>query len=166
LVYVDDEAYNSWPHNEKQSVARVIGKIGEVLKGKRFVLIGPGRWGSWNPELGVPVTYAEISSCAMLVEVARRKATYVPEVSFGSHFFQDLIEDNIAYLPVYPDEAGEIFNESIFCNKSSFADLLPDPYYRKFDDLIKIIHVPSVKDKRKVHAIMNGEEEKAVVFLK
>jgi hypothetical protein len=166
LVYVDELGYHNWPHNEKQSVARVVGKLTEVLKGMRFALIGPGRWGSWNPDLGVPVTYAEIASCVMLVEVARRRATYVPEVSFGSHFFQDLIEDNIAYLPLYPDEAGEVFNEEIFKKKSEFQILMPDPYYRKFDNLFKVIKIPAVADGRRAHAILNGELEKAVVFVK
>jgi hypothetical protein len=166
LVYVDDVAYHQWPHNDKQSVARVIGKINEFLKDKRFALIGPGRWGSWNPDLGVPVNYAEISHTVLLVEVARRRATYVPEVSFGSYFFQDLIEDNIAYLPMYPDEPGEIFNEKIFSQKSQFKTLLPDEYYRKFDRLIKVIHVPEAAGNRMAHAVLNGEIEKAVVFFK
>lgn len=166
LVYVDEAGYHNWPHNEKQSVARVAGKLTEVLKGKRFALIGPGRWGSWNPDLGVPVTYAEIASCVMLVEVARRKATYVPEVSFGSHFFQDLIEDNIAYLPLYPDEPDEVFNEEIFKKRSEFPDLMPDPYYRKFDGLFHVIDVPAAADGRLAHAILNGELERAIVFIK
>ena len=166
LVYVDEMEYRNWPHKDKQSVARVIGKVNEVLQGKRFALIGPGRWGSWNPDLGVPVTYAEIFHCIILVEVARRRATYVPEVSFGSHFFQDLIEDNIAYLPVYPDEPGAVFNEEIFSKQSEFSKLLPDEYYRKFDKLIKVVHIPNVADNRKAHAILNGELEKAAMFLK
>lgn len=159
LVYVDENAYHKWPYQERQSVARVIGKINETLKGKRFALIGPGRWGSWNPELGVPVNYAEISNAVILIEVARRKATYTPEVSFGSHFFQDLIEDNIAYLPLYPDEPNEIFNDKILSSQSTFKNLLPDDYYRKFEELIKIIPVNAT-------AILNGETEHAVVFLK
>jgi len=158
LVYIDETLYHKWPLNDRQSVARVVGKLNEVLKGRRFVLIGPGRWGSWNPELGVPVNYAEISNCSLLVEVARRTATYVPEVSYGSHFFQDLIEDNIAYLPLYPHEPNEFFNEGLLSQKSVFSSVLTDPYYRKYDDLIRVIGV-------KAEAILNGEEEKAVVFL-
>lgn len=165
LVYVDDMVYHSWPHKEKQTVARTIGKLNEILKTKRFALIGPGRWGSWNPDLGVPVTYSEISNCLLLIEVARRKATYVPEVSFGSHFFQDLIEDNITYLPVYPDNADVIFNEKIYKTKSSFKNLLKDNYYRQFDELIKVIHIPSLHKQNYANAILNGELEKAVLFI-
>ena len=165
LVYVDDIVYHKWPHKEKQTVARTIGKLNEILKGKRFALIGPGRWGSWNPDLGVPVNYSEISNCLLLVEVARRKATYVPEVSFGSHFFQDLIEDNIAYLPVYPDNAGVVFNDKFFQGESDFSRLLTDDFYRQFDTLIKVIHIPSIRGRNSASAILNGELERAVLFI-
>lgn len=165
IVYVDEMVYHEWPLDDRQGVARVVGKINESLKGKRFVLVGPGRWGSWNPQLGVPVSYAEISNCVMLAEVARRQATYVPEVSFGSHFFQDLIEDRIAYLPIHPDEPNEFFNERIFKQRSTFSELLADDYYRKYDSLIKVIHIPAVSDNRKAVAILDGEHERAAVFI-
>lgn len=165
LVYVDDIVYHKWPHKEKQTIARTIGKLNEILKGKRFALIGPGRWGSWNPDLGVPVNYSEISNCLLLVEVARRKATYVPEVSFGSHFFQDLIEDNIAYLPVYPDNADVVFNDEFFQRKSDFNSLLTDDFYRQFDALVKVVHVPSIRGRNSASAVLNGEVERAVLFV-
>jgi len=61
LVYVDEVAYHAWPYRDRQGVARLVGRITEALRGRRFALVGPGRWGSWNPQLGVPVTYAEIA---------------------------------------------------------------------------------------------------------
>ena len=67
--------------------------------------MGPGRWGSRGDiRLGVPVTYADISNAAVLIEIARQKGGYVPDLSFGTHFFQDLVESNIRYLPLYPDD--------------------------------------------------------------
>jgi hypothetical protein len=165
LVYVDEEMYHGWPYRERQSVARTVGRITEALRGKRFALIGPGRWGSWNPLLGVPVTYAEIAGTAMLIEVARRRATYTPEVSYGSHFFQDLIEDHVAYLPLYPDEPNETLDQAFLRSRSVLAELLPDPAYRRYDSLIHVVHVPSATDGRKAHAILSGEAERAVVFL-
>ena len=165
LVYVDEDVYHSWPYNDRQGVARVVGKVTEALRGKRFALVGPGRWGSWNPQLGVPVKYAEIAGTLMLVEVARRRATYAPEVSYGSHFFQDLIEDNVAYLPLYPDEPNEVFNEAFLHGQSELPRLLPDQYYRRYDRLIRVVHVPSIAGGRRAHAILNGELEAAVVFV-
>jgi hypothetical protein len=166
LVYVDEDVYHSWPNNDRPSVARAVGKVTEALRGKRFALIGPGRWGSWNPQLGVPVKYAEIAGALLLVEVARRRATYVPEVSYGSHFFQDLIEDNVAYLPLHPDEPNEVCNESILHAASELPRILTDDYHRRYDSLIRVIHVPSIAAGRKAHAILNGELEAAVVFLR
>ena len=67
--------------------------------------MGPGRWGSRGDiKLGVSVTYADINNTAMLIEIARRTGNYVPDLSFGTHFFQDLVEAQIRYLPLYPDE--------------------------------------------------------------
>jgi hypothetical protein len=63
---------------------------------------------------GVPVSYADINKTAALIEIARQKSNYVPELSFGTHFFQDLVEANIRYLPLYPDEKGVIFNTAFF----------------------------------------------------
>ena len=77
--------------------------------------MGPGRWGSRGDiTLGVRVTYAGISNTAMLIEIARRKGSYVPDLSFGTHFFQDLVEARIRYLALYPDEDGILFNEDFF----------------------------------------------------
>ena len=69
-----------------------MGELNKLLPKKQFILMGPGRWGSRGDiKLGVSVTYADISNTAMLIEIARRSGDYVPDVSFGTHFFQDLI---------------------------------------------------------------------------
>ena len=72
----------------------------------RILMMGPGRWGSSNIDLGVNVTYADIDNTAVLVEMAREEAGQVPEVSYGTHFFLDLVEAQIIYLPVYPERPG------------------------------------------------------------
>ena len=105
------------------------------------MLTGPGRWGSTNIELGVNVGYADIDNTAVLVEIAREKAGQRPEVSYGTHFFQDLIESNILYLPVYPDDESSDFNSDFFHNsKNVLADILPD--MKEFVNTITVIDVP------------------------
>ena len=109
-------------------VARAVGKLNQKLPPKKFILMGPGRWGSRGDiRLGVPVTYADICHTSMLLEVARKKGSYLPDVSFGTHFFQDLVEAEITYLPLYPDEDGVIWNEE-FLNRApnSLAESCPD----------------------------------------
>jgi hypothetical protein len=97
----------------------------------------------------------------MLVEIARKKGNYVPDLSFGTHFFQDLVEANIRYLPLYPDDAGIQFNETFFHNsKNIFADLVHE--YDHLDDIIKVIDVVSTTGGMVLKVLMNAENEKAV----
>jgi hypothetical protein len=166
IVYVDTMVYDKWPIKDRHEVARVVGKINRMLDGKTFMLMGPGRWGSQKVELGVPTKYAEISNASMLVEIARRTGRYVPEVSFGTHFFQDLIEDRILYLPMYPDEPDTIFNEEFLNRHNLLRDFLPDDYYAPYEALIKVLHVPAISNGRFATAVMNGDIEKALIYLK
>lgn len=164
VVYVDADEYFSCPLDERPTVARVVGNLNRLLRGKKFILMGPGRWGSAKIELGVPATYAEICNTAMLVEMAVGR--YAPEVSFGTHFFQDLIEDNITYMPLFPDEGENIFNEAFFKKKhNSFTELLTDPHDRWFSKMIRVLHVPTIAGGRYAHAVLNGVREKGIVYL-
>ncbi|MCQ2507771.1 MAG: PEP/pyruvate-binding domain-containing protein [Dorea sp.] len=100
VVYVDPYEYYTWPHARKPRVARAIGAINQRYdrKKKNIMLITPGRIGTSSPELGVPVSYAEISQFSAIMEVAYSKVGYMPELSFGSHMFQDLVEADIIYV--------------------------------------------------------------------
>lgn len=100
IVYVDPDAYYKYPYAKKPDIARAVGKINRHFEnsGKQMLLITPGRIGTSSPELGVPVTYAEISRFFAIMEVAYSKAGYMPELSFGSHMFQDLVEAEILYI--------------------------------------------------------------------
>ncbi len=113
LVYVDPDRYGELAEfADLVTVGQAVGKLNKLLPRRQFILMGPGRWGSRGDiKLGVRVTYSEINNSAMLIEVARKKGNYVPDVSFGTHFFQDLVESGIRYLPLYPDDEGVKFNE-------------------------------------------------------
>lgn len=74
------------------------------------MLAGPGRWGTSSPELGVPVGFADISRVSLLVEIADMGNGMVPDLSFGSHFFQDLVESGIAYVAIFPDQQDSTWN--------------------------------------------------------
>ncbi len=166
IVYVDSLQYAKWPVNERHEVARIVGRINRQLKGKTFMLMGPGRWGSAKVELGVPTKYSEISNCAVLVEIARKMENYVPEVSFGTHFFQDLIEDCIVYMPLYPDDPDIIFNEEFLNRHNMFKQFFPDEYHAPYESLVRVVHIPQVSGGRLATAVMNGEVEEALVYLK
>lgn len=127
--------------------------------------MGPGRWGSRGDiRLGVRVTYSGINNTAMLIEVARKVGNYVPDLSFGTHFFQDLVEANIRYLALYPDEEDVVFAHEFFKNSpNSLVDLLPE--YNYLGNVIKVIDVPAVTNGCEANVVMDGENEMALGYL-
>ena len=109
IVYVDPLKYGDLPNRDDLvAVGRAVGKLNKLLPKRQFVLMGPGRWGSRGDiKLGVSVTYSEINNTAVLIEIARKKGNYSPDLSFGTHFFQDLVEGQIRYLPLFPGRRGD-----------------------------------------------------------
>ena len=100
IVYVDPYEYYTYEYAKKPDIARAIGVVNRYFENqnKHMLLVTPGRIGTSSPELGVPVVYAEISQFSAIMEVAYSKVGYMPELSFGSHMFQDLVEANILYI--------------------------------------------------------------------
>jgi pyruvate,water dikinase len=155
VVYVDPDAYASLEPDRIREVGRAVGRLNRLLPKRQFVLMGPGRWGSRGDiHLGVPVTYADISNAAMLIEIARRKGGYVPDLSFGTHFFQDLVESSIRYLPLYPDDPEVAFNASFFTRSANaLRDLLPE--FEPLADVLRVIDVPRTTGGQILRVLMN-----------
>jgi hypothetical protein len=165
IVYVDPDAYGRLEQGRLREVGRAIGRLNRLLPKRQFVLMGPGRWGSRGDiRLGVPVTYADISNTAVLIEIARARGGYVPDLSFGTHFFQDLVESSIRYLPLYPEDPDVVFAESFFRTApNSLADLLPE--HGGLAEVVRVIDVPRVAGGQVLRVLMNGEEDRAVGLL-
>ncbi len=141
------------------------GALNKLLPKRRFVLMGPGRWGSrGDVKLGVSVTYSDINRTAALIEIARRKGNYTPDLSFGTHFFQDLVEGQIRYLPLYPDDAGIVFNEAFL---RGAPNMLPAvvPDCGDLADTVRLIDVPQATGGRILRVLMNAELNEAVGIL-
>lgn len=166
IVYVDPEEYSRISDlRELSNIGRCISSLNKLLPKRKFILIGPGRWGSRGDiKLGVQVTYSDINNCAAIVEVARKKGNYVPDLSFGTHFFQDLVEAGIRYIPLYPDDVGIVFNE-VFFRKSPnlLAQLVPD--MEKYADVVKLIDVPQSYNGQVVNVLMSADLDEAVAVL-
>ncbi|HSS79188.1 MAG TPA: pyruvate, phosphate dikinase, partial [Thermoanaerobaculia bacterium] len=148
-----------------REVGRAVGRLNRLLPRRRFALLGPGRWGSRGDiRLGVPVTYADLSNTAVLMEIARGRDGYVPDLSFGTHFFQDLVESNIRYLPLYPDDPGVAFNEPFFRGSpNELAALLPELAH--LSEVVRVIDVTRASSGLALRILMNGENDEAVGFL-
>ena len=165
VVYIPNEAYAAIEdYDTLLAVGRTVGELNRVLPHRKFILIGPGRWGSRGDiKLGVRVDYSDINHSRMLIEVARRKGDYVPDVSFGTHFFQDLLEADISYLPLYPDDEGEVFDEAFLLGSINvLGELLPDR--TGLAKVVRVIRVPAVAKGRTLSVIMDGEAGEASGF--
>lgn len=166
IVYVNPERYNELSElDDLKTIGRIISALNAFLPKRQFILIGPGRWGSRGDiKLGVSVTYSDINNTAALIEVARKKSGYMPELSFGTHFFQDLVEANIRVLPLYPDNEGIIFNEKYLTKSRNILKTI-FPEYEKFEEVVRVIDVPSTSDGYNLSICMNADLSQALGFL-
>jgi hypothetical protein len=112
----------------------------------------------------VDVTYSDINNTAVLLEIARKKGSYLPELSFGTHFFQDLVEADIRYIPLYPDDPDILFDE-LFLKRS--RNILPDilPEFAAMAEVVRVIDVPAEASGQVLHILLNADLDQAVGIL-
>jgi hypothetical protein len=165
VIYVPYQAYFSLKtENERANLARAIGKLNKALEGKIFICVGPGRWGSSNSDLGVPIAYGDIYNARALVELAGEDIGLPPEPSLGTHFFQDLMESQIYPLAIPLDEKNNQVNEVFFNDPPNsvldFISLEPGLL-----DSLRLIHVDDFRTGSCLRLIMNDDDSRAVAYL-
>jgi len=139
-------------------------EINGLLAEETFICVGPGRWGTTNPDLGVCINYGDIYNTRSLVEVTGKGLGNAPEPSFGTHFFQDLVESNIYPLAIYLDDEDAVFNHSFFYDTlNHLASLLPDDVSRM--GTLRLIEVADFRPGYHIDLVMDDERSRAVAFL-
>jgi hypothetical protein len=166
MIYVVPSVYGEMPIGERHSVARLIGMLthlGKEGERKTVLLLGPGRWGTKMPSLGVPVSFAEIATVSVLCEVVAMGKHVIPNVSLGTHFFNDLVESNMLYLAVFPKGKGSYLNEGFFLrSRNRLADLLPEE--AKWSDVVRVIDVPAGPGRRPLLLNADSLKQRAVCY--
>ena len=158
ICYVDPHKYYEYPYAQKSSLSRIISDVNAYCKNndKTALIIVPGRIGTSSPELGIPVVFADISHFTAILEEAYSDVGYMPELSFGSHMFQDLVEAEIYYGALFENEKRIEFNrDMIFDYPNILNDINPnlnDEIY----DMIQVIDFD--KDKAELYHDMNKDE--------
>ena len=165
VVLVDPRDYRKIDTvDRRMEVAYTIARLNDRLAESSFILMGPGRWGSKDIRLGVQVGFGDICNARALVEIARQREGYTPEPSFGTHFFQELIEASILYLPLHPDDEGVVYNDEFLRGSpNALAALLPDD--ADMADVVRVVDVAAVRPDRRLDLIMDGELQEAMCFL-
>ena len=145
IVYVDPIKYYELPYKEKDLVAKLIGKINWHYRDmdKHMMLIVPGRVGTTSPELGVPTSFADISAYDIICETEESRAGYNPELSYGSHIFQDLVEAEILYTAIFHGEKTKHYSHEKLEGSRDLTDELEFP-----DVLEGVVHVYDVSDRK------------------
>lgn len=166
VLFVTPEGYFSLPSQvDRTRLERAIGQLNVALKDQVFICIGPGRWGTSTPDLGVHVAYGDIYNTSALIELSGQEVGTSPEPSFGTHFFQDLMEAQIYPLAINLDDQGVIFNRDFFF---STPNRLPDWYASPDEILLNTLRLIDVQDfapGQLLTLIMDDDEGRAVGFL-
>jgi hypothetical protein len=139
IVYVDAVAYYEMRYKDKYRVKSALSAINWKLRerGRHMILIVPGRIGTSSPELGVPTEFGEISEFDVIIEVSEKRAGYMPELSYGSHFFQDLVEAGILYSAIFEGNSTLHFHPEFL--KEGENEL--SSYYAEYEPLEDIVYV-------------------------
>jgi hypothetical protein len=165
VVYVDPKAYSLLEtFEEKLAIGRAVGELNHVLEGKRYVLFGPGRWGSNDINLGVRVSYEDINHTLILGEIAFAEEGSTPEVSYGTHFFIDLVEASIVAIAIFPDKPDAVFREDYFLRSPNELEKLA-PGLASHSRVIRVIHVPDTAQGRFFQVYQDGNSQRGVGFL-
>jgi len=144
VVFISAGAYLKLSEQGKYEVARQIGMINREMKGKNAMLTGPGRWGSTTPSLGVPVHFTELCNMKVLCEYSSPKEGFMPELSYGSHFFQDIVESDIFYVAIFDGYQDVIFNpERILQQENLLTSILPES--SRFTDVIHVANTTGME---------------------
>jgi hypothetical protein len=162
IVYVDPKAYDVLPtYERKMEIASVVNLLNKSLAEKRYALMGPGRWGSNDINLGVKVTYSNINKTKLLVEIAFARNGSTPEVSYGTHFFQDLVEADIVIVPLYPDDPDSFFNEEFLLKPPNLlGEIVPEA--KGSEAVVRVLHIPSVSNGLYLQVFLSTYQQKGI----
>jgi len=168
LIYVVPAIYMQLPIGDRYSIARMIGRLTHVEERgedrKTILLLGPGRWGTSTPSLGVPVSFAEINTVSVLCEIVGQHGTVVPDVSLGTHFFNDLVEANMLYFALFRGKKGNSIREEFFeRGENRLAELLPDD--EEWSSVVRVIDIPGTSRGRMLYLNANSPGQRAICYL-
>ena len=167
FIYVVPARYAelSWP--QRYEVARLLGRLNQTMPqdGQTIMLLGPGRWGTESPDLGVPVHFAEINRVSVLCEIVTMRENLVPDVSLGTHFLNELIEMNVLYLALFPRQQRNQLNEPFFLESPNRL-LEALPHATRWTDVVRVIDPHDVLPAHRCAVLLaDAGQQEASVFI-
>jgi len=168
LIYVCPQAYGDLSTSDRYSVARLIGRLTRLdepgEKERTTFLLGPGRWGTTTPTLGVPVNFSEIDRISVIGEVVDLGGHLVPDISLGTHFFNDIVESQMLYLALTPGAKGHFLNDHFLMDlPNRLEDLVPDE--ARYADAVRVIEAADLPGGKALYLNANALKQRAVCYL-
>jgi pyruvate,water dikinase len=166
IIYIVPAEYGMLSERDRYAVAGIVGKIANIDKraSKTIMLLGPGRWGTTTPSLGVPVRFSDINKVSILCEIAEMHDGLVPDVSLGTHFFNDLVELDIMYMALYPGKGDNMINREFLNNtKNRLGDIFPED--SKWSDAVRVIDFSNSEYDQHLYLNVNTVEQKGLLYL-
>lgn len=164
LVYVVPERYSMLPTAERYAVAQLVGRVANAGDANLSVMLaGPGRWGTRMPELGVPATLSQIRNAKVLCEIAEMHEGLNPDLSLGTHFFNDLVDLGILYMGVAPGRGESILNRELIAGRPNALERIV-PESAAYADVVHVIDAADLEGSA-IWLVADTLEQRGVVFL-
>lgn len=162
IIYIAQDAYAALRERERYAVARLIGRLNQAHPSadRGLMLIGPGRWGTRSPALGIPVAFAEISRASVICEVVAMHERLIPDVSLGTHFFNDLVEHDMLYLAYFPRKSDNFLDVGWF---EAAPNRLPE-LARDAAGLADVVRVIDCHDRCRIWLRADATAQSALLF--
>jgi hypothetical protein len=167
LIYIVPALYGRLPVRERYAVARMIGQLNRLTAGtpgERLMIVGPGRWATSMPALGVPVSFSEINAASVICEIGIMHEGLIPDVSLGTHFFNDLVEMDRLYLAVLPEREGHWINPDLLMSLPNRLTTL-FPQADALAGVVRVIDGKALPHSSRLRLHANSFEQKAFCFL-
>ncbi len=168
IIYVLPSAYGQLEHKNRYAVAKLIGQLTGIDAAgtdRRTLLLGPGRWGSTEPFLGVPVSFTEIKTVCAVCEVVTMREGLTPDVSLGTHFFNELVETDILYFALYPDRESDFLNGNLLEDApNKLLELLPEA--ARWANVVRVLDPLEWNDGKALRLNASATKQRVVCYLK
>jgi pyruvate,water dikinase len=164
VIYVVPSAYGQLPTQDRYYVAQLVGKLvhlDDSGSDAAIMLLGPGRWGSKMPELGVPVSFAEINTVSALCEIDAMHEGLTPDLSLGTHFFHEMVEMDMLYIGYFQNNSQNLLDQEWLSQAPNhLSELLPDE--SRWSEVVRVLEAPPG---RKLILWADHLEQQALLYL-
>jgi hypothetical protein len=166
FIYIVPAAYSRLSLQDRHETARMIEKVNYASEPSvpgSIMLLGPGRWGSNDPFLGIPVTFAQISRTSVLCEIVAMHENLVPDVSLGTHFLNELVETDMLYLALFPQRGNNYLRTEWFESEPNrLVQLVPKA--GQWADVIKVVEPSSAAGEASTFLVADAFKQKVLCY--